>query len=794
MSNDKSPGLDGFTTNFYKFFWIDIKEMVYDSFQFALKQGKLGDSQRRGVISLIPKKEKDLRYIKSWRPVTLLPTDYKILAKTLAKRLQTVVSSLVSSDQVGYIKGRYLSQNVRLIEDIIAYTSKSSLSGLLVLIDFQKAFDTVEWDFLFNTLKSYNFGPIFQSWIKLLYTEVSSCTINNGYLSKNFELTRGIRQGCPISAFLFILIAEILSLKLKSTENARGITIGKFEYKVIQLADDTTIFMNDLESLKVAIKIFLEFEKIAGLKINLEKCEVIELGPMKLDLSSFGKELSNLKVNRSSFRTLGVWFSKNCDESVRLNYEERFQKIETLIQIWGQRNLSWKGRIMIIKTLILSQVTHLFSMIFTPMQFLERLDTLIFKFLWQNKPPRIKRETIIASIKDGGLRMPDIHAFHIAQKVMCMKNLILEDGKGLSLFLETSGIRKSMLNHKLNEQYFSQFCLYPFHKQILNCWFGMKSTHPVSRNEILNEYIFENVLVTINNKPLHPKDFGLGLSMIDLRVADIISNDNRFYTPLEFVQKLKCNINFLYYFSIIGAIPRNWKSEVGGEKCNFVQIPDFSILINKKTVATKKLTSKKLYWEMLNSKTKPPTAIDKWLDLFPFLEHFNWEKIYTNVYKISDEPYLQTFQYKIINRTVNCRHNLHRWKLLASGKCYYCEETDTIEHHFFYCLSSSHFWIEVSNLLFHALNCVFKLSVCEVLFGIIECTYADNETVASLNLLILLGKWYINQCKNGEREMQVASFVNLLKEKLKILKMNSLSEIGLDNYYRMYGKLDALLL
>ena len=253
MANDKSPGLDGFTTNFYKFFWPDIKQLVYQSFCCALREGILSNSQRIGVISLIPKKDKDLRHIKSWRPVTLLPTDYKILAKTLALRLQSVISKLISQDQVGYIKGRYLGNNVRMIEDMITYTSKQNLPGLLILIDFQKAFDTVEWDFLFDTLKSYNFGPNITSWINLLYTDISSCTINNGYLSKNFKLSRGIRQGCPISALLFILVAEILSLKLKFNETAKGISIDGHLYKVIQLADDTTIFMKNVESLIVAI-------------------------------------------------------------------------------------------------------------------------------------------------------------------------------------------------------------------------------------------------------------------------------------------------------------------------------------------------------------------------------------------------------------------------------------------------------------------------------------------------------------------------------------------------------------
>ena len=110
MSLDKSPGTDGFTTNFYKSFWHELKQPLLDSFLYSFKTGELSDGQRRGLPNLIPKKDKDLRYLKSWRPVSLLATDYKILAKALAIRLQKVISVLVDSAQVGYIKGRYTEE------------------------------------------------------------------------------------------------------------------------------------------------------------------------------------------------------------------------------------------------------------------------------------------------------------------------------------------------------------------------------------------------------------------------------------------------------------------------------------------------------------------------------------------------------------------------------------------------------------------------------------------------------------------------------------------------------------
>ena len=212
MANDKSPGVDGFSTNFYKYFWNDLQQPLLDSFLYSFETGMLSDGQRRGLLNLIPKKDKDLRFIKSWRPVALLATDYKILAKALSLKMQEVISSLVHTDQVGYIKGRYIGENIRKIEDIINYTSLKNVPGTLALINFQKAFDTVEWPYLFQTLKRFNFGECFISWICLLYTNISSCVSNNGYISNYFTLTRGIRD-------LFILVAEILAINIRTNLN-----------------------------------------------------------------------------------------------------------------------------------------------------------------------------------------------------------------------------------------------------------------------------------------------------------------------------------------------------------------------------------------------------------------------------------------------------------------------------------------------------------------------------------------------------------------------------------------------
>ena len=143
-------------------------------------------SQRRGIIKLIPKKDSDPSLIKNWHPITLLNSDYKIAAKAIANRIKKVLPDLIDGDQTGFIKGRTIGENIRLIDGLINFTAAKNIPGLLLFLDFEKAFDTVEWTFLQKTLKHFNFGPSIINWIKIFYNNIESCVLNNGWSTNCF--------------------------------------------------------------------------------------------------------------------------------------------------------------------------------------------------------------------------------------------------------------------------------------------------------------------------------------------------------------------------------------------------------------------------------------------------------------------------------------------------------------------------------------------------------------------------------------------------------------------------------
>ena len=152
MKCNKSPGLSGITIEFYQTFWDKIKYIVLNSINEGYLKGELSPLQRQGVLSLLYKKGNP-ENLENWRPISLLNTDYKIITRLLAIRLQKVLPKIISMDQQGYLKNRYIGYNIRQIQDIIDYTEKLNIDGCILFLDFRKAFDTASWNFMFAVLK-----------------------------------------------------------------------------------------------------------------------------------------------------------------------------------------------------------------------------------------------------------------------------------------------------------------------------------------------------------------------------------------------------------------------------------------------------------------------------------------------------------------------------------------------------------------------------------------------------------------------------------------------------------------
>ena len=143
--NNVSPGSSGFTNDFYKFFWRDLKQFVVRAVDFAFDHNRLSATQSLGIISIIPKGDKDKRFLTNWRPLTLLNTLYKLISGCIAERIKPVLPGLINPDQKGFVAGRYIGEAIRTTYDIMDYAKQNNTAGLILLIDFEKAYDSISF-------------------------------------------------------------------------------------------------------------------------------------------------------------------------------------------------------------------------------------------------------------------------------------------------------------------------------------------------------------------------------------------------------------------------------------------------------------------------------------------------------------------------------------------------------------------------------------------------------------------------------------------------------------------------
>ena len=154
FENGKTPGNDGIPAEFYKTFWNSVGELMTDAFNCTFDSGEMSNSQKQTIITLIDKKGKDRMFLENWRPISLVNVDSKLASKVIANRIKTVLPQIIHHNQSGFIKGRFIGEVACSILDIIDYTESLKLPGILLFIDFEKAFDSIEWDFLYQSLEA----------------------------------------------------------------------------------------------------------------------------------------------------------------------------------------------------------------------------------------------------------------------------------------------------------------------------------------------------------------------------------------------------------------------------------------------------------------------------------------------------------------------------------------------------------------------------------------------------------------------------------------------------------------
>ena len=501
----------------------------------------------------IPKGDKPREFIKNWRPISLLNLVYKIGSGCIANRLKNVLPSLIHEDQTGFIRNRYLGDNVRLIYDLIDYLNINDQPGLLLCLDFEKAFDSVSWGFMFKVLEAFGCGPDFCQWIHTFYNGIKSSVLVNGTLGKWFHVRRGCRQGDPISPYLFVICVEILGIMIRENSNIKGIKVNDIENKVAQYADDTELMMEgDRNSFEEAINTITIFGKKSGLILNTDKSSAIWLGSMQNSEIRFMPHL-HMEWNPERFKILGVWFTLDLKKCVEINFREKFLEIKNMFKVWLKRQITPLGRVAVLKSLILSKLVHLWLLLPNPPDAItNELQKCVYCFVWGRKNDKISRKVSVKRIEYGGVGIPDVRRFMNALKVTGLRKLQLSKHKWTNIVKKTS--YKFELLDKLGTIIDRDKKVNQYWSDVLEAYKELGTNMKIKTNEELRgEPIFCNINILIGGETIFYQNW------VEKGVHNIghLLKENGLFLDLQtFSKKYRITVNFLTYYGCVNAIKK----------------------------------------------------------------------------------------------------------------------------------------------------------------------------------------------------------------------------------------------
>ena len=427
VSAGKTPGIDGIEKEFLTRYWRMIGTTIADAAAIFVDKEKLNNFLDRGLIKVIQKGDTTGETLNNWRPITLLSQIYKLISGVVAGRMKKLLSKLISGCQKAYQNTANIGEIILDIIETIAICNYHKKPAVILLIDFSKAFDSISHAYIYETLKFFNFGDYFIKIVKTMLTGRTCTVMIDGYETKPFNIERGVPQGDTASPYLFILVLEILLLRIMLDERVTKIKLntpnyskedgGDLDIPVLQcFADDMTCVIEETEKNLVMMKsIFEEFAALSGLEINEKKTKVIRVGSKLDDL----KPLTN-KVKfayTKDFRLLGVDLDNKLSKLWK-NFEERKKKIRKKIAIWRKLNLSEIGNLIISKTFMISQLGYLLSMMECPKDLMEEIQVDIDRFIFRTGGnPWMAKERRYLTPAQGG--MGAIHIETYANSLRC---------------------------------------------------------------------------------------------------------------------------------------------------------------------------------------------------------------------------------------------------------------------------------------------------------------------------------------------------------------------------------------
>ncbi|KAL1194824.1 putative ribonuclease H protein [Cardamine amara subsp. amara] len=440
MPNDKSPGPDGFTSEFYKAAWDIIGDEFIMAIQSFFVKGFLPKGINATILALIPKKT-EAREMKDYRPISCCNVIYKVISKIIANRLKMVLPKFIAGNQSAFVQNRLLIENMLLAMELVKDYHKDTVSSRCAIkIDISKAFDSVQWSFLINTLQALNFPLEFIHWITLCITTASFSVQVNGELAGYFRSERGLQQGCSLSPYLFVISMDVLSKMLDKAAGAREFgyhprckNIGLTH---ISFADDIMVLTDGkVRSMEGIAHVFDVFSQRSGLKISMEKSTMYLAGVT----NHVQQELMNhfpFAMGQLPVRYLGLPLVTKRLTSA--DYSPLLEQIRKRIGSWTARYLTFAGRLNLISSVLWSIVNFWLAAFRLPKSCIKEIDRMCSSFLWSGPDMNLNKakitwEEVCKTKQEGGLGLRSLRE---ANDVSCLKLIWRIVSHGPSLWVK----------------------------------------------------------------------------------------------------------------------------------------------------------------------------------------------------------------------------------------------------------------------------------------------------------------------------------------------------------------------
>ncbi|PNY11621.1 cysteine-rich receptor-like protein kinase, partial [Trifolium pratense] len=417
---NKSPGPDGFNFNFLKACWSILKFDVMEFLNEFHQNAVLPKAITASFLALIPKKDHP-QQLSDYRPICLIGMLYKILSKLLAARLKNVMGKLISTCQSAFIPGRQILDGVLVLNEVIDLAKRRKDCCLLFKVDFERAYDTISWNYLESMMLKMGFAERWMKWIRACIFNSSMSVLINGSPTEDFTVGKGLRQGDPLSPFLFLIAAEGLTGMVN-----KAVEIGKFvgykvndsiRFQILQFADDTILLGEcSWDNVRTMKSILRGFELVSGLKVNFVKSKLYGIN-VEANVLEAAATFLDCSYDTIPFKFLGIPVGANPRR--KATWTPIVDSMTKRLSRWNGRNLSIGGRVTLINSVLSSLPLYFFSFYKAPIGIINQLVRIQRNFLWGGSA-EVKKlcwvswAQVCLPKEKGGLGVKNIEMFNSA--------------------------------------------------------------------------------------------------------------------------------------------------------------------------------------------------------------------------------------------------------------------------------------------------------------------------------------------------------------------------------------------